>query len=131
MDDSWSLNTLQVYYLWVLVCSKIRLQIHQFNTDDIIAQCGMLGLGDKVMLTSKQMEACKYSAILQMGEEPISKSELFRKLSRSQREVLNEGRRWWTYYYLFSSKGLENEYNDELPELLLGTRNLEVNVIDE
>lgn len=62
----------------------------QFNTDDIIAQCGMLGLGDKVMSrTSKQMEApvilCDTA---EMEEEPISKSELFRKLSSSKREVL-------------------------------------------
>lgn len=63
----------------------------QFNTDDIIAQCGMLGLGDKVMSrTSKQMEApvilCDTA---EMEEEPISKSELFRKLSSPKREVLN------------------------------------------
>lgn len=62
----------------------------QFNTDDIIAQCGMLGLGDKVMSrTSKQMEApvilCDTA---EMEEEPISKSELFRKLSSPKREVL-------------------------------------------
>lgn len=63
----------------------------QFSTDDIIAQCGMLGLGDKVMSrTSKQMEApvilCDTA---EMEEEPISKSELFRKLSSPKREVLN------------------------------------------
>lgn len=63
----------------------------QFNTDDIIVQCGMLGLGDKVMSrTSKQMEApvilCDTA---EMEEEPISKSELFRKLSSPKREVLN------------------------------------------
>lgn len=63
----------------------------QFNTDDIIAQCGMLGLGDKVMSrTSKQIEApvilCDTA---EMKEEPISKSELFRKLSNPKREVLN------------------------------------------
>ena len=62
----------------------------QFSTDDIIAQCGMLGLGDKVMSrTSKQMEApvilCDTA---EMKEEPISKSELFRKLSSPKREVL-------------------------------------------
>lgn len=62
----------------------------QFNTDDIIAQCGMLGLGDKVMpRVSKQMEApvilCDTAEI---EEEPISKSELFRKLSSPKREVL-------------------------------------------
>lgn len=62
----------------------------QFNTDDIIAQCGMLGLGDKVMSrTSKQMGApvilCDTAEI---EEEPISKSELFRKLSSPKREVL-------------------------------------------
>ena len=62
----------------------------QFNTDDIIAQCGMLGLGDKVMSrTSKQIEApvilCDTA---EMEEEPISKSELFRKLSSPKREVL-------------------------------------------
>lgn len=63
----------------------------QFSTDDIIAQCGMLGLGDKVMpRASKQMEApvilCDTAEI---EEEPISKSELFRKLSSTKREVLN------------------------------------------
>ena len=63
----------------------------QFSTDDIIAQCGMLGLGDKVMpRVSKQMEApvilCDTAKI---EEEPISKSELFRKLSNPKREVLN------------------------------------------
>lgn len=63
----------------------------QFSTDDIIAQCGMLGLGDKVMSrTSKQIEApvilCDTAEI---KEEPISKSELFRKLSSPKREVLN------------------------------------------
>lgn len=63
----------------------------QFSTDDIIAQCGMLGLGDKVMpRVSKQMEApvilCDTAKI---EEEPISKSELFRKLSSPKREVLN------------------------------------------
>ena len=63
----------------------------QFNTDDIIAQCGMLGLGDKVMSrVSKQIEApvilCDTA---EMEEEPISKSELFRKLSSPKREVLN------------------------------------------
>lgn len=63
----------------------------QFSTDDIIAQCGMLGLGDKVMSrTSEQMEApvilCDTA---EMEEEPISKSELFRKLSSPKREVLN------------------------------------------
>ena len=63
----------------------------QFSTDDIIAQCGMLGLGDKVMSrVSKQIEApvilCDTAKI---EEEPISKSELFRKLSSPKREVLN------------------------------------------
>lgn len=63
----------------------------QFSTDDIIAQCGMLGLGDKVMArTSKQIEAplilCDTA---EMDEESISKSELFRKLSSPKREVLN------------------------------------------
>lgn len=63
----------------------------QFSTDDIIAQCGMLGLGDKVMSrVSKQIEApvilCDTA---EMEEEPISKSELFRKLSSPKREVLN------------------------------------------
>lgn len=63
----------------------------QFSTDDIIAQCGMLGLGDKVMSrVSKQIEApvilCDTAEI---KEEPISKSELFRKLSNPKREVLN------------------------------------------
>lgn len=63
----------------------------QFSTDDIITQCGMLGLGDKVMSrVSKQIEApvilCDTA---EMEEEPISKSELFRKLSSPKREVLN------------------------------------------
>lgn len=62
----------------------------QFSTDDIIAQYGMLGLGDKVMSrVSKQIEApvilCDTAEI---EEEPISKSELFRKLSSPKREVL-------------------------------------------
>ena len=62
----------------------------QFSTDDIIAQCGMLGLGDKVMSrVSKQIEApvilCDTAEI---EEESISKSELFRKLSSPKREVL-------------------------------------------
>ena len=63
----------------------------QFNTDDIIAQCGMLGLGDRVMpRASKQLGSpvilCDTA---EMDEEPISKSELFRKLSSPKREVLN------------------------------------------
>lgn len=103
----------------------------QFNTDDIIAQCGMLGLGDKVMSrTSKQMEApvilCDTA---EMEEEPISKSELFRKLSSPKREVLNvreeDGEFIITYFQVRIRK---TNTNDELLELLLGTRNLEVNV---
>lgn len=62
----------------------------QFNTDDIIAQCGMLGLGDRVMpRASKQLGSpvilCDTA---EMDEEPISKYELFRKLSSPKREVL-------------------------------------------